>query len=75
MAITSSDRDERRSRSVDRKTLQEINRMIEEPWRDAGQGIGKPGRLSGDLSGLWSRRITVEHRLVHEVVDGAVVVH
>ncbi|WP_369052649.1 type II toxin-antitoxin system YoeB family toxin [Kineococcus terrestris] len=37
---------------MDRKTLQEINRMIEEPWRDAGQGIGKPGRLSGDLSGL-----------------------
>jgi len=49
--------------------------MIEESWRDAGQGIGKPQRLSRDLAGLWSRRITDEHRLVFEVADGAVVVH
>lgn len=28
-------------------------------------GIGKPEPLKGDLSGLWSRRITREHRLVY----------
>jgi len=61
--------------SADRKTMQKTNRMVEESWRDAGQGIGKPERLSGDLAGLWSRRITDKHRLVYEVVDGTVVVH
>ncbi|MFD0482045.1 type II toxin-antitoxin system YoeB family toxin [Kineococcus sp. GCM10028916] len=49
--------------------------MIEESWRDAGQGIGKLEQLSGDLAGLLSRRITDKHRLVYEVVDGAAVVH
>jgi len=52
----------------DRKTLQRINRMIDEALRDPGFGIGKPERLSGDLAGFWSRRIDQEHRLVY-VVD------
>jgi len=49
----------------DRKTLRRINRLIEEASRDPGNGTGKPERLSGDLSGYWSRRIDQEHRLVH----------
>ena len=32
--------------------------MIDEAARDPGIGIGKPERLSHDLSGYWSRRIT-----------------
>jgi toxin YoeB len=53
----------------DRKTLLRLNRMITEAARDPGAGIGKPERLSGDLSGCWSRRIDQEHRLVC-TVDG-----
>lgn len=53
----------------DRKTLQRINRLITEAARDPGTGAGKPERLSGDLSGCWSRRIDQEHRLVY-TVDG-----
>ena len=53
----------------DRKTLRRINRLIEEAARDPGVGTGKPERLSGDLSGFWSRRIDQEHRLVY-TVDG-----
>ena len=53
----------------DRKTLRRINRLIEEAARDPGVGTGKPERLSGDLSGYWSRRIDQEHRLVY-TVDG-----
>jgi toxin YoeB len=49
----------------DRKTLKRINRLIEEAARDPGVGTGKPERLSGDLSGYWSRRIDQEHRLVY----------
>ena len=47
--------------------LRRINRMIEEALRDPGQGIGKPERLTENLSGYWSRRITDEHRLVYAV--------
>ena len=51
----------------DPKTLARINRMIQEAARSPGEGIGKPERLSGNLSGYWSRRITREHRLVYRV--------
>jgi toxin YoeB len=53
----------------DRKMLTRINRLITEAARDPGTGTGKPERLSGDLSGFWSRRIDQEHRLVY-TVDG-----
>lgn len=49
------------------KMLRRINRMIDEALRDPGQGIGKPERLTENLSGYWSRRITDEHRLVYTV--------
>ena len=51
----------------DRRTLGRLNTLIKEAARDPGTGIGKPERLSGDLSGCWSRRIDREHRLVYEV--------
>lgn len=51
----------------DRKALQRINRLIEEAARTPGEGIGKPERLKGDLTGYWSRRIDQEHRLVYGV--------
>jgi toxin YoeB len=53
----------------DRRMLARINRLIREASRDPGMGVGKPERLSGDLSGCWSRRIDQEHRLVY-TVDG-----
>jgi toxin YoeB len=57
----------------DRKALQRINRLITEAARDPGVGTGKPERLSGNLSGCWSRRIDQEHRLVY-TVDGETLV-
>jgi toxin YoeB len=62
-----------RSWAGDRKALQRINRLITEAARDPGAGTGKPERLSGDLSGCWSRRIDQEHRLVY-TVDGDLLV-
>ncbi len=32
-------------------------------------GLGKPEPLKYELSGLWSRRIDQEHRLVYEVLE------
>jgi toxin YoeB len=53
----------------DKRVLRRINRLITEAAREPGVGTGKPERLSGNLSGCWSRRIGQEHRLVH-TLDG-----
>ena len=53
--------------SDNRKVLTRINRLIDDAQRDAAVGAGKPERLKGDLSGYWSRRIDLEHRLVYTV--------
>ena len=53
--------------SQDRKTLKRINLLIQDTLRDPFVGVGKPERLRESLSGLWSRRIDAEHRLVYAV--------
>ncbi|MBI1758659.1 MAG: Txe/YoeB family addiction module toxin [Actinobacteria bacterium] len=60
--------------AAERAILKRINRMIEEATRDPGTGIGKPERLSHNLSGYWSRRITDEHRLVYTLRDDELVI-
>ena len=37
--------------SGDRTIVRRLNRMIAEAKRDPGEGIGKPERLTGNLSG------------------------
>jgi toxin YoeB len=58
---------------TDRKTALRIFQLIEAVMRDPFQGIGKPEPLKFLGSGVWSRRITQEHRLVyvvgHEKID------
>ncbi|WP_317045993.1 Txe/YoeB family addiction module toxin [Flavobacterium laiguense] len=41
------------------------------------EGIGKPEPLKHNLSGLWSRRINLEHRLVYEILeeDSVILIH
>jgi toxin YoeB len=53
---------------------QALNRVIEEAARDLATGIGKPERLSHNLSGYWSRRITDEHRLVCQLRDEELII-
>lgn len=58
---------------TDRKTALRIFQLIESITRDPFQGIGKPEPLKFLGSGVWSRRITQEHRLVcvvgHDRID------
>ena len=54
----------------DKKTLKKINALIKDIQRTPYEGIGKPEPLKFDLSGLWSRRIDLEHRLVYRI-DGS----
>lgn len=54
----------------DRKILKRINRLIKDIQRNPFSGIGKPEALNFKYSGLWSRRINDEHRLVYRIADG-----
>ena len=47
--------------------LARINELIRDALRTPFTGIGKPEPLVGNLKGWWSRRITLEHRLVYRV--------
>jgi toxin YoeB len=52
---------------TDANVLTRLNSLIRECMRTPFQGIGKPEPLRGDLKGWWSRRITLEDRLVYRV--------
>ena len=52
---------------TDRRTALRIFKLIEAVMHDPFQGIGKPEPLKFLDAGVWSRRITQEHRLVYVV--------
>lgn len=49
----------------DKRILKRINRLIENIKTTPFEGLGKPEPLKHQLSGAWSRRIDLEHRLVY----------
>ena len=52
---------------TDRKTALRALAIVEAVLRDPSQGIGKPERLKYLGPGVWSRRLTQEHRIVYLV--------
>lgn len=54
--------------SNDRKIALKVLELVEAIHRDPFHGIGKPEPLRHLGSGIWSRRITQEHRIVYRVV-------
>ncbi|MEQ9307073.1 MAG: Txe/YoeB family addiction module toxin [Marinoscillum sp.] len=56
----------------DKKILKKINNLLKDIDRHPFEGIGSPEPLKHDLSGYWSRRITLEHRLVYRVLEGQI---
>jgi toxin YoeB len=54
---------------ADRKTALRALDLVEAILRDPFAGIGKPEPLKYLGLGLWSRRLTQEHRIVYRVSD------
>ena len=50
----------------DRKLLKKINDLVKDIERNGNEGLGKPEPLRHELEGLWSRRISPEHRLIYK---------
>ena len=58
-------------KTILKKLLILLNELTEHPFT----GTGKPEQLKHHLTGLWSRRINREHRLVYEVAGNSVLIH
>ena len=54
---------------TDRKIALRILKLVNAVLRDPFGGIGKPEPLKYLAQGVWSRRITQEHRLVYLIRD------
>jgi len=54
---------------TDRKLALRVFDLIESILRDPFEGIGKPEPLKYLAPGVWSRRLTEEHRVVYLVRD------
>jgi toxin YoeB len=52
-----------------------IAELIKDVGRNPFSGIGKPEPLKHEFKGLWSRRITGEHRLVYKANDEEIIIY
>lgn len=57
------------TKSGNKIILQKISELLRAIQENPFEGIGKPEPLKYNLSGVWSRRINQEHRLVYEIID------
>jgi toxin YoeB len=58
--------------TADRKTALKVFDLIEAIRCDPFSGVGKPEPLRHLGTGIWSRRITQEHRLVYRVAGNRI---
>ncbi len=58
----------------DKKILKNINKLIIEIQRSPFEGLGEPEPLKYNWSGYWSRRITIEHRIIYKVTDNTLLI-
>lgn len=54
-------------KSGNKSIQKKINELITSISHTPYSGVGKPEALKHELSGLWSRRINKEHRLIYEI--------
>ena len=57
---------------TDRKTALRTLALVEAVLRDPFTGLGKPEPLKHLAPGVWSRRLTGEHRIVYLVRDARI---
>ena len=58
-----------------KRIMKRISALLADILKHPFTGIGKPEPLKGEQHGLWSRRITDEHRLVYSISNGRVYVY
>ena len=56
-------------KSGNKAIVNKIYSLIEDIQIHPFEGIGKPEPLKYNLSGVWSRRINQEHRIIYQVTE------
>ncbi|MFC2120436.1 Txe/YoeB family addiction module toxin [Bacteroidota bacterium] len=59
----------------DKKVLKKINQLIKDIQRSPFEGMGNPEPLKYDLSGFWSRKIYLEHRIVYQAFNKEILIY
>ena len=54
--------------------MKRILSLLKDIERNGYSGIGKPERLSGDLSAYWSRRIDDANRIVYRIEGDKIII-
>ena len=62
-------------KSGQKKTLKKILDLFQELREHPTTGTGHVEQLKGNLSGLWSREISKEDRMIYGIVDEKVIVN
>jgi toxin YoeB len=57
------------TKSGNKSILKKISELLRAIQESPFEGIGKPEPLKHNLSGVWSRRINLEHRIIYEIID------
>lgn len=60
--------------NTDKTMVKKVNSLVKEIERIPFEGSGKPEPLKHNLAGWWSRRITLEHRLVYKIDKDSIVI-
>ncbi|GAA4802067.1 type II toxin-antitoxin system mRNA interferase toxin YoeB [Olivibacter ginsenosidimutans] len=60
--------------NTDKSLLKKINGLLKEIEGTSYAGSGKPEPLKYNLSGWWSRRITLEHRLIYRIDNDSIII-
>jgi toxin YoeB len=58
--------------TADHRTAKRVLDLVEAIMRDPFTGIGKPEPLKYMAAGVWSRRLTQEHRVVYMIQEGRI---
>lgn len=58
----------------DKKTLKRLNNIIRDVMRNPYESLGKPEALRYELQDYWSRRITLEDRLIYKVENDNLII-
>jgi len=56
-------------KSGNKSVMKKITVLIEDIVAHPYEGLGKPEALKFNLTGLWSRRIDREHRIIYQVTE------
>jgi toxin YoeB len=56
-------------KSGDQATIKKLEKIMLELSQHPSTGIGNPELLKYNLSGLWSRRINSQDRIIYEIIE------